>query len=195
MRSITEHVTKCVIAGVVAILPIGGLVITVAYLESMISSSGISKLPFYFPGLGLVATVLAVYLIGLTVSTFLGRWAWNRIDKLINKLPALGKLYSTLKQILGYGEGEDAIFNGTVLVPAREAGCKELGLVTNEVTLPDGSRTLVVFVPGAPNPTTGRLLFVQPEDVEAVSMPVNQALKALVAVGKSQIELTAVRAS
>src|SRR5262245_31273355 len=132
METIRRHVTRCILAGVVALLPIGGFVFTVIYLESAISGSWLAKQVWYFPGMGLIATIAAIYLIGLTVSTFVGRWLWSLIDRILNSLPMLGRLYQTLKQIVGYGEGRDAIFQKVVLVPNRDSEGSELGLVTNE---------------------------------------------------------------
>ncbi|RJR40864.1 MAG: DUF502 domain-containing protein [Desulfobacteraceae bacterium] len=185
-----KHVTSSFIAGIVAILPVGGSIITVGYLESTISSSGLSRLPFYFPGFGLLTTVILIYLIGLAVTTFIGRWIWNRIDTLVEKLPALGSLYGTLKQILGYGQGEHAIFYEAVLVPSRDVKSEELGLVTNKIFDESGNVTkLVIFVPGSPNPTSGRLLVMDRACVKPLQMPVNDTLKALVSMGKAEIDM------
>src|SRR6185295_15474767 len=120
MKFLSQHITRCSLAGIVALLPIGGFVITVVYLEASIAGSWLAKQPYYFPGLGLLATAAAIYLIGLTVSTFLGQWLWKRVDLLFDSLPALGRLYQTLKQIIGYGEGKDAIFQRVVLIRGRE---------------------------------------------------------------------------
>ena len=189
MQALGQHITKCVIAGIVAILPVGGLILTVAYLESLISSSGLSKLAFYFPGMGLLLAVLSIYVVGLTVSTFVGKWVWATCDAMLNKLPALGKLYQSLKQILGYGEGDDAIFHETVLIASPDKVGEELGLITNTITLPDGERNYVVFVPGSPNPTAGRLIIAQPEHVRKIPATTNDALRVLVALGKGQLPL------
>lgn len=189
MNRVTRHLTTSLLAGLVAILPIGGLVITIAYLENSISSAGLTRLPFYFPGLGIVLVLIFIYLIGLILTTFIGRWLWQKMDQILNNLPALGKLYVSLKQIMGYGEGEDAMFLETVLVPAQGGSAKELGLVTNKVRLPDGQYKLVIFIPGSPNPTSGRLIIAGPEDVTKTDIPVNEAFKLLVAAGKSEIHL------
>jgi uncharacterized membrane protein len=90
MQYISRHLTRCFLAGIVALLPIGAFVLTVAYLEAMIAGSWLARQPYYFPGLGLLATAGVIYLIGLTVSTFLGRWLWKRVDVLFDSLPALG---------------------------------------------------------------------------------------------------------
>ena len=100
MNLISRHFTKNILAGLVAILPIGGLILTIGYLETSISSAGLTRLPFYFPGLGILLVLVLIYFIGMILTTFIGKWLWNIIDKLLNSLPALGKLYQTLKQIL-----------------------------------------------------------------------------------------------
>ena len=183
MRSISRHLTRSLIAGTVALLPIGGLVLTVVWMESTISGSWLAERRFYFPGLGIVATFAIIYVIGLVVSTFLGRWIWSRIDRLLDQVPALGQLYQTLKQILGYGEGQDAIFHSVVLVPSRETPGEELGLVTNTLEH-DGVSKIAVFIPGAPNPTAGRLLLIESKDVRPIDLPVSEALKSMVTLGK-----------
>lgn len=189
MQIITQHVSRCFLAGLVALLPIGGFVFVVIYLEMTIAGSWLARQPYYFPGLGLLATAAAIYVIGLTVSTFLGRWLWKRVDLLFDSLPALGRLYQTLKQILGYGEGTDAIFHRVVLVRGSEPDGSELGLVTNETTDDAGGSKLIVFVPGAPNPTTGRLIVIDANHTIPLSVTVNDALKTLLSVGKTPVSL------
>lgn len=195
MNKFKKHITRNLIAGIVAILPMGGLIITIGYLESTISSSGLSKMPFYFPGLGLLLTFIFIYLIGLIATTFVGRWLWNRVDSILDKLPALGKLYQTLKQILGYGEGKDAIFYEAVLIPSKDHQSEELGLVTNKITDAEGNPKLVIFVPGVPNPTSGRLIIMDKEFVKPIAMPVNETLKTLVSMGKTDIDLKSLKRS
>src|SRR5215470_7063933 len=173
MQILSKHVSRCFLAGLVALLPIGGFVFTVVYLETSIAGSWLARQPYYFPGLGLLATAAAIYGIGLTVSTFLGRWLWNRIDLLFDGLPALGRLYQTLKQIIGYGEGKDAIFQRVILIRGAEPDGAELGLVTNEAQGHGNGRKLIVFVPGAPNPTAGRLIVIDADRTEALPITVN----------------------
>jgi len=187
MSLITRHVTRCFLAGIVALLPIGGFVATVIWLEATISSSWLAGQPWYFPGLGLVATATGIYLIGLTVSTFIGRWLWKRVDLLFDSLPALGRLYQTLKQIVGYGEGKDALFQQVVLVPNGDGEGSELGLVTNEMTDESGVSQYVVFVPDAPNPTQGRLVVIQQSAVKPLNVPVSDVFKTLLSVGKTPL--------
>lgn len=180
---IGKHISKCFVAGIIAILPIGGTFLIIGYLESTISRSGIAKLPFYFPGLGLLLTCIVIYLIGLITTTLVGRWAWDRIDQLLNKLPAVGKLYGSLKQILGYGSGGESLFQQVVMVESPSGKGEEMGLVTNRTKDTNGKELLVVFIPGAPNPTTGRIIVLSAKDVKPSSISVHDALKSLVTLG------------
>ena len=95
MKSITKHVSRCLVAGIVALLPIAGVVLTVVYLEATISGSWLKEEDWYFPGLGILAVVVLIYIIGLIVSSFLGRWLWTRVDRLLERVPALGQLPDT----------------------------------------------------------------------------------------------------
>ena len=190
MKAVTAHFTRCFIAGIVALLPIGGVVLSIIWMEAAISESWLSKQPWYFPGMGIVLTAAIIYLIGLTVSSILGKWLWSIMDRMLHRLPLLGKLYGTLKQIVGYGDGADALFQQVVLVNNRAQRSAELGLVTNRWRDAAGSERVTVFLPFAAMPTAGRLLMLDAADVTVLNMPVSEALKALVSVGLAPPEET-----
>lgn len=195
MRPLTRHLTRTFIAGIVALLPVAGVVLSVVFAESAIADSWLAGQPFYFPGLGLLVVVLATYLIGLTVTTYIGKSFWRLFDDLLEELPALGTLYRTLKQVLGYGDGRDAMFERVVLVPGRDRDGHEIGLVTK--TLPpeaDGGPRLVVFVPAAPSPTSGRVVVIEEARTLAMQISVHEAMKFLVALGKLEMTLETARA-
>ena len=184
VRLFIQHVSRCLIAGIVALLPLAGLVLTIAYLEHTLAASGLAATRFYFPGLGLLLAAVMLYLIGLIVSTVLGRWMWMRVDRLFTRLPLLGRLYQTLKQILGYGDAEEALFLRVVLVRNLSGEGAEIAFHTNDERDADGRPCAVVFVPGVPNPMAGRLLRVAPESLVTMPVSVNEAMKTLVSLGK-----------
>jgi uncharacterized membrane protein len=188
MGAVFRHVGRCLVAGVVALLPIVGIVLPVVYLENLIYQSWPRGQVFYFPGLGLLTVVVILYLIGLVVGTMIGRWLWTRVDRLFDRLPILGNLYQTVKQLLGYGEGPRALFLRVVLVPGREPETMELGLVTNTLRGADNSEQLLVFIPACPNPTAGRLIAIAADRVQPVDMHVHEAMQALVALGKAGVK-------
>ena len=185
MKGATLHVTRCLVAGIVALLPLGGAVLAIAWLEGAIASSWKAKVDWYFPGLGLILALLAVYLVGLFVTTFAGRWLWRTTDRLLERTPLLGTLYQSLKEVLGYDSGKERFFKGVVAVVSDEG--YELGFVTGEAAGPDGAPHTLVFVPSAPNPTNGRLLLLPPGKLRQLDVRTADALRALVALGKTPL--------
>ncbi len=182
MERIRLHFIRSSIAGLVALLPIAGFGLTVVYFENQVAGVWLRNQGFYFFGLGLVLLLLLTYLMGLIVSTFLGKWLWRRLDSMLEHLPILGKLYQTFKQILGYGEGPMGIFQRVVMIRSETGDRWEIGLVTQEPSQANGQR-LVVFVPTAPSPTAGRLFYVAADQVEPSGLSVNQAMQFIVSLG------------
>lgn len=189
MQSLTRHLTRTLIAGIVALLPVAGIVLGALWAESSIAESWLADQPFYFPGMGMLSAVVITYLVGLSITTLIGKVLWGLMDGLLERLPALGMLYRTLKQILGYGEGTDALFERVVLVPGRDHVGVELGLVTRTLReVPGQADQVIVFIPAAPTPTSGRVVLLPESQTQQVSMSVHEALKFLVAAGKLESE-------
>jgi uncharacterized membrane protein len=182
MQALKMHLAKCFVAGIVAILPLVGLVLTVVYFEHQVAGVWLKDQGFYVFGLGLILLALILYLIGLMVSSLIGRWLFGRFDQFLDRLPVSGMLYQTLKQMVGYGEGPQGLFKRVVWVPFQFPTRTELGLVTMEPT-PSSAGRVAVFLPAAPTPTTGRLIYLEPNELIESSLSVREALQLLVSLG------------
>mgnify|MGYP002784881890 CR=1 FL=1 len=176
------HLGRCLVAGLVALLPLGGAVAGLWWLEDTLSGSWRKVIGFYVPGLGLLLALVVAYLVGLFVTTVVGRWLWRRADRVLEGVPLLGAFYQSLKEVLGYDSGRTRFFRAVVLVPSD--GGHELGFVTGELDTAVGPRVLV-FVPGAPNPTNGRLVVAEAGQLVATDLPPAAALRGLVSMGKA----------
>ncbi|MBI3072857.1 MAG: DUF502 domain-containing protein [Deltaproteobacteria bacterium] len=177
-----RHLSRCFFAGLLALLPIGGLIFVAIELEKLFRTP-LLETAFYFPGLGIVAAIAAIYLLGLFVSTVAGRFFGRLVDALLQRIPGIATFYQTLRQILGYGTGKDALFREAVYV-CGEAGLLELGLLTGE-TIVDGAKRFLVFIPGSPNPTSGRLIIAPPDRCVLAGLSVDAAFKGLLTTGKA----------
>jgi uncharacterized membrane protein len=179
-----KHFVKCFLAGLVAILPIGGLILLIVQLDQALHPL-VQNTAFDVFGMSLLVAIVAIYLLGLLVTTFIGRWLWSVMDSLLSRLPGLAVLYKTLKQILGYGDGKDALFRQVVFIKDTSSGTLELGLVTEEMNLKEHGHRMAVFLPGSPNPMLGKMVLVEPHRVIPTQIPVDVALKALLSTGKT----------
>ena len=180
-----RHITRCLVGGVVALLPIGGTVLGVVYLEAKLTESWRADVSWYFPGLGLLLALGVIYAIGLFVTTFLGRWLWRRVDGVLERVPLVGSLYQSLKEVLGYDSSRDRFFEQVVAVPVDDGF--EIGLVTGTAPGPGGEEHSVVFVPSSPNPTNGRLLLLPLDSLRKLDLRAADALRGLVSMGKTPL--------
>ncbi len=182
VAKLKKHLLRCFATGIVAILPVAGLLFLVVHFENLIAGSWLKTKGYYFFGQGILLAVALLYLLGLVLSSVLGRWLFNLIDRSLDRLPLLGELYRTLKQLVGYDEGPSGMFKRVVWVAFDHPPRWELGLVTeNKSSLAKG-RT-AVFVPNAPTPTTGRLIYVEESELLPTNLRVNEALQLLVSIG------------
>ena len=67
------------------------------------------------PGLGIILTVLLIYILGFLVTNFLGRKIFNIGERIVKKVPIVNMIYTTLKQITDtFTKGSTDAFEGAV---------------------------------------------------------------------------------
>ena len=185
MNTLQKHFTKCCVAGIVALLPLLSFVLTIVYFENQLAIY-LKDSGYYFFGLGLILAAAIVYVVGLVITNFIGKWIWDLMDRLLDRLPILGNLYQTFKQILGYGEGPGAFFQRVVMIPAVDSIGESLGLVTNEKPFendPEKAHLIAVFIPTAPSPASGKLILIDRSLTKDAGISVNEAMQTIVSVG------------
>jgi uncharacterized membrane protein len=135
------------------------------------------------PFVGVVVAILAIYLVGLIVTSIIGKWFIRRLDALLSRVPVLRDLYKAWKHISITPGGKEGIFAKAVLIPADETGSlKVLGFTSGDPIEGDPNTTCV-FVPAAPNPVNGRLLFVPITKCVALPISTEEAFKLILSTG------------
>ena len=136
-----------------------------------------------------VALLLVIMLMGIWFSGFLGRKLYEVFERALARLPFLGSIYPYIKQVTEFffGEEKKVNFQRVVALPYPRQGLYSFGFLTgsslrslNEAT---GRELVSVFVPSSPMPATGYTLFVPPEDIIEINMPVEEALRTIVSGG------------
>ncbi len=145
-------------------------------------------LPFSLPGLGVIALVAVLTLIGFLAAGLLGRIVMRRGEALLARVPVVRSLYSGTKQIVEtvVAQRSDA-FSQVCLIEYPRRGTWAVGFVTGktvgEVQRLTDESVINVFVPATPNPTTGFLLFVPQRDVHILDLSVEDGIKLVVSGG------------
>jgi len=139
-------------------------------------------------GLGLLVPLLAILLIGLMARNIVGRWLLEFGEGTLLRIPLAGSVYKTLKQLLETFLGGNATrFRRVVLVEYPREGLYALGFVTGVLgssLQADFKETMLsVFIPTAPNPTTGWYAVVPERSVRDVSLSVEDAFRTIISAG------------
>lgn len=139
----------------------------------------------------LVALLLAAGLligVGRVTRHYVGRRLIAWVDHVILSVPLLNKIYALIKQVNeAFSMGKKGAFQTVVLVEFPRPGLYALGFITGEhETILDtavGDRTVSVFIPTTPNPTSGFLLVAPESQVRPLRMSVADAFRFIVSVG------------
>lgn len=140
------------------------------------------------PGLGFLATIAIIFLIGALTSNFVGRKLVAMTEGLLLRIPLVKNIYGASKQLFDAltlpGKGA---FREVVMLEYPRQGLYALGFIT--ATQAEGFQDLVgektvnVFIPTAPNPTSGFFLVVPEKSVIPVPISMEEALKLIVSGG------------
>lgn len=187
-------IRKTFVTGLFTLLP---LVITlyilywmVSSLDSLLQEVITSLLGLYIPGLGFITIVVIIFLAGVFASNVLGKWFINKGERVINRLPLVKTIYSSLSDIQKtFTNNPSKRFSQVALIDFPVKGTRSMGFIASEDVLIQGSHKVSVFVPTAPNPTNGFLLFLDADDVQKISIPVDTAIKMIISMGSYQPEV------
>jgi uncharacterized membrane protein len=192
-----KSVRKWLLAGLLVIAPLG---ITVWVLEWIVSSldKTLLILPgswhpdkllgFHIPGFGVILAFAILLLVGATASNFFGKKLVVWWDALLNRIPVVRSIYSSVKQVSDtlFSDGGNA-FRKAVLVQWPRENVWTIAFVTG---VPGGdvvnhlpSDFVSVYVPTTPNPTGGYFVMLKRSDCIELKMSVDEALKYIVSMG------------
>ena len=138
--------------------------------------------------LGLTVPLLGILLIGLMARNIVGRWLLEFGEGTLSRIPLAGSVYKTLKQLLETVLRDNSTrFRRVVLVEYPREGLFSVGFVTGEVgpsLRSDLEQPLLsVFIPTAPNPTTGWYTLVPEMSVRELNISVEEAFRTIISAG------------
>ena len=141
------------------------------------------------PGIGFGIMVVLIYLVGVIASNVLGRRLLRFGESLLRRVPVARYIYAGIKQIMeSFSAPRNTGFMQVVLIEFPRKGTRTLGFVTNESSDESGRKLLNIFVPTAPNPTSGFLQIVEEGEVIRTDISVDDALKMVVSGGRISLK-------
>jgi uncharacterized membrane protein len=138
------------------------------------------------PGLGFLITLVFFTGLGFMGAHVLGRRLLERGENLLLRVPVVAAIYAGTKQVLQSLQGGVAAGKSkrVVVVDFLSTGSYLIGFATGHFTEAGTGRAMTtVFVPTAPNPTTGLIIAVPSDRVRDCDMTMEEATKMLFSGG------------
>jgi uncharacterized membrane protein len=171
------HVRNKLVAGTLAAIPVAVTIFILWYVDSKARDI----LHVRTPLVGIVIALAAIYVLGVFVTSVIGQFMLRAFDSVIRRVPGLRDLYRSWKQV-ALTDTRDGIFAHVVLVPDEAGRGCVIGFTSGHAIEGDPGLSCV-FVPGSPNPTTGRLYFVPTTRCIRLDLSPQEALKVIISGG------------
>lgn len=143
---------------------------------------------FRIPGLGAVLAVVVVFVTGVLARNFVGRRLVHWWEGLLGRIPIVRSIYSSVKQVSDTMlSPKGNAFRKVVLVEFPQPEQWTLAFIVGEpsalMTGQSKGDLVTVYVPTAPNPTSGYVLLMSSDRLREVDVSVDDALKFHVSLG------------
>ena len=147
-----------------------------------------SWLGMHIPGMGVLLTLLIVFLTGTVTANLIGQRLVHFWHEILHRIPVVSSIYSSVKQVsdtLFSSSGE--AFRKALLVQWPREGMWTIAFLTGapggDVTRHLQGDYVSVYVPTTPNPTGGYFVMMPRKDVIELDMSVDTALKYVISMG------------
>ncbi len=195
---IKTRLQRYFLAGLVAVVPISLTILVVRWTIALMDQLLLRFIPerywpealfgFAVPGIGLLATLLMILLVGVLVTNYFGRSLLHLSERIMGRIPLVKGIFSLFKQVADTVLSADREgFRKVVLIEYPRRGVWSVGFVTGvsqgEVQRITEKRMINVFMPTTPNPTSGYYILVPEEDTQELNMTVDEAFKLIISGG------------
>ena len=193
LKRFKNTVRNRMISGLLVLVPLG---ITVVVLELLFSwTAGFFSpiiavlLPedinqFYVKLISIAVFVILIYVVGVITAAVIGKRFLTLGEWALMKIPIVKSIYSASKQVVeAVSLPSKAAFKAVVIVEFPRQGMKAIGFLTGQMKDERGDVLYKIFIPTTPNPTSGFLEMVRPEETVITDMPMEEAFKMIMSGG------------
>jgi len=184
-------ISRTLFTGFITLLP----VILTAYLLYWLAVSseqvmgGILRLilpdVLYFPGLGILAGLVVVFIVGLVMKAYFVRKLFELGEAILYRLPIIKSVYRAIRDLFDFFSPRKEGFGQVVAVSIN--GMQAIGFITQEQPerLPESFRemdSVLVYIPMS-YMIGGFTLFIPRSDVRPLNMSMDEAMRFALTAG------------
>ena len=154
-----KFISRNILAGLAAILPIV-LTLYLLYWFAVTAETALGGMirlflpePMYWPGMGLVAALLVVFVLGLLMHAYVFQRLFARGERLLYHMPLIKTVYRAIRDFFDYfSPSSKKEFEQVVAVNIGDTGMQVIGFVTQAIPerLPEdfrGEDSILVYLP------------------------------------------------
>ena len=179
-------INKVFFRGLITLLPIT-LTVYILYsaiiiLENMLGSFLRLLLPVYIPGLGLILTLVLIYMFGLLLNNYLTGRILMSLEERLTRVPFIKAVYSPLRDLMNlFSKKDNKNMGSVVFVNIGTTGIRMLGIVTREsfsdLNMPSAMMNghVTVYIPFS-YALGGYTIVVPRSQVTEVDVPIEKAM-------------------
>jgi len=190
MKKIFRHLKIYIFRGLLAIIPLALSFLVIRFLYIAVDQRVARFIErfagFRIPGLGLLLVLVMLYLLGLVASNWAGRQAFGLVERVTKRIPLIKTIYQLGKQLgAAFSLPEKQVFKRVVMVEHFKPGVWSIGFVTGVLQDKKGGeeKLLKLFIPTAPNPTTGFMVVVKESQIRNLEWSITDAMNAVISGG------------
>lgn len=187
-----------ILAGIITIGPLFVTYLIFSFLLGALARAGlpaVKLLSTFLPGgwsapqwlqplLAILLTLVVLYIVGRVTSLVVGRQAFDLFESLLERLPFVAKVYTSVRQLLDSMMSKKGSSQRVVLIDFPITGQKSIGFLTRTLTDAGSGRPLAaVLVPNAINPTSAFLQILPMERVIETDLTMEQAMSMVMTGG------------
>jgi uncharacterized membrane protein len=195
-----RRLTRTFLTGLFVLLPI---MVTLAIVMWLIGAAetvlgGIIRVLLpgdaYLPGMGLVLSLLLIFLVGLAMQAIFFREVIHWLEDQLERIPLIKTVYSAVKDLTGFfsrAGGSSKGFGQVVQVQIPGTPIRMLGFVTLQdlsgahLAVPEGEDTVAVYLPMSYQ-IGGYTLLLPRAYLTPVDMGMEEAMRFLITAGLSR---------
>jgi len=194
-----KRMKRIFLTGLAVVIPVGLTIYILSLIIGMMDSllnvipaqyQPDTLLKFHIPGLGVIVTVILIFVCGLVTTSYLGNRLVRFGERLVGKIPFVRSVYNAIKRIADSLFMDKAqSFKRVVLVEYPRRGVYSVGFVTGtpngeiQKAIGQKGRCIGVFMPLALTPTTGFFIMVPQDELIELRMTVEEAFTLIISAG------------
>ena len=155
------------------------------FLDELLLPYLMPRIGYWIPGIGIIITLAAIYLIGILVTNFVGRRLVNLGERFLLNIPIAKSIYGSVKQIMEtFSISSEDAGKKVVMVEYPKENVWSIGFVNGEIFHPQNQGKLYsILIIAAINPASGFFVLVPEDKVLHLNISVEEAMKWIVSGG------------